>query len=152
MFAGSLRCQTFSHFYIFFSLAFHSFNEATNNPCCRILHPWSFLWSQNVHELLLNFEKTWMDTCFLLWSVEKLIAASAAAASTLSWRHGRDSGILLPQDQQSDLLLNSIQYNNAKKVKYLKSFSEATREIIANSDPFTWWEYMSGKWGFFFKF
>jgi hypothetical protein len=25
-----------------------------------------------------------MDTCFLLWSVEKLIAASAAAARTLS--------------------------------------------------------------------
>jgi hypothetical protein len=35
---------------------------------------------------------------------------------------------------------------------YLNSFSEAIREIIANSDPFTWWEYMSGKWGFFFKF
>jgi hypothetical protein len=36
------------------------------------------------------------------------------------------------------IALNSIQYNNAKKVKYLKSFSEAIREIIANSDPFTW--------------
>jgi hypothetical protein len=35
------------------------------------------------------------------------------------------------------IALNSIQYNNAKKV-YLKSFSEAIREIIANSDPFTW--------------
>jgi len=35
------------------------------------------------------------------------------------------------------IALNSIQYNNTKKV-YLKSFSEAIREIIANSDPFTW--------------
>jgi len=42
------------------------------------------------------------------------------------------------------IALNSIQYNNAKKV-YLKSFSEAIREIIANSDPFTWREYISGK-------
>jgi hypothetical protein len=33
-------------------------------------------------------------TCFFFWFEEKLKAASAAAASTLSWRHGRDSGIL----------------------------------------------------------
>jgi hypothetical protein len=39
--------------------------------------------------------------------------------------------------QIRSIALNSIQRNNARKLKYLKSFSEAIREIIANSDPFT---------------
>ena len=50
-------------------------------------------------------------TCFFFWLEENLKAASAAAASTLSWRQGKCS-------------------------RFLNSFSSANNEMSANSEPF----------------
>lgn len=96
-------------------------------------------------------------TCFFFWFEEKLKAASAAAASTLSWRHGRDSGILqraLQVCQKFAFLLIStteiynedcpgIGYTCMALVKhalslYLKQFSPENSEMKANSHP---WAY-----------